>query len=401
MANPKKISVFEHQRIKIGDVIDGYAISEHIIHSLQVHHGQAGVPYYTLTHLGIKFNEFVGVLQIGNTTIEVLPKIDKFHENDKNYWQRFLIDMLLKAGIFEVLAPSNSSLKLKANSILDLYIELFINEVEYLQRCGLIKKYKKKEANLPTIKGKLLFTKNIIQNHSRQDRNFVEFQCYSPEHKLHQIIFKTIRLLSSISTNYSLKSKIGVISLNFPEMPDIYINHGTFETIKYNRKSMAYKCAIDIAKLLLLKFHPDILSGRSDVLALMFDMNILWERYVFQKIKKENKNLKVSAQQSMIFWQDIQNNKSNIRPDIVIEKGSDQCKVYDTKWKTPEGKPSSSDLQQMYVYQDQFKAVEVGLIYPGVVSAVAEGRFSVRSAEERICRIITHNIENATANIFT
>ena len=193
----KHITVFEHQVIKLNQEIDGVLFDSTRLKGLQSYYGENGVPYYSLIHNGVRFNEFVGVIQVGETIIEVLPKADNSlnGSNEKKRWRDILIDMLFVVGIFDIHSPSNSSLKLKSNSILDLYFELFIKEVEYLLHNGLVKQYRKKEGNVTALKGNILFGKHIQQNITHQERFYVRYSTYDVEHNLHSILFKTIKLL--------------------------------------------------------------------------------------------------------------------------------------------------------------------------------------------------------------
>lgn len=371
MINPAKknieqpITVFEHQTIRVKKDIDESALK-----ALQEHYGEKGVPYFSLTHNGIRFNQYVGVIQVGSTVIEVLPKADKSQigsgpDEDREHWRKLLIGMLRAVGDLDVYAPSSSALRLQHNSILHHYFELFIREVEYLYHAGLVKKYRQTEGNVTALKGSLLFSKHIRQNLVHQERFYVRHTTYDVEHMLHFVLYKTIKLLKHINTNVNLQSRIGALLLYFPEMPDIKVSESTFENIIYNRKTLSYKKAIDIAKLLLLKYHPDVRGGRNHVLALMFDMNRLWEKFVYVSLRKYS-GAHVSAQLSKDFWRPYNGYTSKIRPDIVIIKDTKECIVLDTKWKNLAGyNPSLDDLRQMYVYHEYFGAKQVALVYPG------------------------------------
>ncbi|RIZ67199.1 MAG: restriction endonuclease [Methylococcales bacterium] len=403
MSRSKLIRVFEHQSIKLGDEVDGVTFDEASLKTLQKHYGSdKGVPYYSLTNNGVKFNEFVGVIQVGNTVIEVLPKADKTND-DKNYWQDILVKMLSAVGLFDIQSTSDSSLKLKSNSILDLYFALFIKEVEYLLHSGLAKQYRKKEGNVTALKGSIQFAKHIQQNLTHQERFYVRHTTYDVEHKLHFILYKTLRLLKQINTNAELHSRIGVLLLYFPEMPDIKVTEATFDTLVFNRKTQPYKKAIGIAKLLLLQYHPDVITGRHNVLALMFDMNVLWEKFVYVSLRKyKPAHVTVSAQTTKSFWSSSDKGKySSMRPDIVI-KGSTGCVVLDTKWKNINGSsPSSGDLRQMFVYHKYFKANRVALVYPGTATKENRGVFEIIDGIENeiqnICSLITLNTNDITA----
>ncbi len=361
-------AVFEHECIHLGT--DNQHLSLEQLRAFQTVYGEKGVPYFTLIHNGIRFCEYVGVIQVGNTVIEVLPKSDKSTKaEEKETWRNMLIGMLKTVGLFEVKAPSSSALQLKSNSILDLYFELFLAEVESLLHKGLVKKYHKIEGNATALKGCIKFGKHIQKNIVHRERFYISYSTFDAEHKLHFILYKTIRLLKHINTSTILQSRIGALLLNFPEMPDINVSEVIFDSITYNRKTEPYRKAIEIARLILLQYHPDISTGRNHVLALMFDMNALWEQFVYvslrQSIRKNYAGYHIKAQIPVDFWKPENGYKSRIQPDIIIENDNKKL-VWDTKWKNlGTGNPSPDDLRQMYAYHEYCQADKVALVYPG------------------------------------
>lgn len=401
------ISVFEHEAIYF-DKGEKKITKDQFV-ALEKYFGD-GTSYFSLRHNGVQFCEYVGVIQIGKTVLEVLPKADK-NDTDDTKWRKILIGMLKAAGSFDIKATSNSSLKIKPNTILDLYFELFIKEVEYLLHNGLIKQYRKKEGNLNALKGSLYFGKHIQQNLIHQERFYVRHNIYDVMHQLHFILYKAIRLLKKININANLQSRIGALILHFPEMTEIKVTEATFKKIVFTRKNESYKKAIDIAKLLLLQYHPDVSKGRNNVLALMFDMNKLWEQFVYVSLRKHKEiGTSITAQTSKFFWQPETGYRSQIRPDIVINKGDkENCVVLDTKWKNFNGyNPSPDDLRQMYVYHEYYGANKVALVYPGVSTNKLVGVYLCPKTEfksDKECSVISlsvaPNVKDWQFNIYS
>ena len=112
------------------------------------------------------------------------------------------------------------------------------------------------------------------------------------------------------------------------------------------------------------------------MLALLFDMNSLWEEYVLVRLKQvqDDYGVQISGQQSTSFWDGIR-----IRPDIVIEKDEGKNKgtfIIDTKWKNISyNKPSTDDLRQMYVYNEYWKSDKAMLLYPSNLTSFEKKDF--------------------------
>ncbi|MFV0218647.1 McrC family protein [Empedobacter falsenii] len=365
-----RITVFEHEKLLFNLKNEK---EKQIYEALERYHGDY-TPFFKLIRNGVQFSEYVGVIQIGKTTIEVLPKADKSGEEK---WRNLLIGMIKTVWGFDVKSTGSSSLKLKSNSILELYFELFISEVEYLLHRGLIKRYRKNEGNQTSLKGALQFSKHISQNLVHKERFYVKYMQYSNEHTIHEILFKTIKLLAHLNSNPLLKGRIGALSLNFPEMKEIKVNESTFDKIVFDRKNQHYQTTLEIAKLLLLNYHPDVSKGRNDVLALMFDMNNLWEQFILVTLKRKLKTHNVTSQVTKSFWKPDYGYTSKMRPDIILKcKESHQVFVLDTKWKNLNGyNPSPEDLRQMYVYHRFYQAKKVALVYPSDQHSIQKGNY--------------------------
>jgi len=356
MQSKKFIQVFEHQRLKYDKSGD-----------FRKHHFDAMVrfndlhqnKYFTIGHNGIVFKNYVGVVQIGGLTIEILPKADKKADADKNLWQSVLLNMLKVCRRIQVESVSETQLKKRYHSILDVYFELYLAEIERLVNKGLIKRYQKNQSNQNALKGKLLFAKNIQQNLVHRERFYCEHQVYDRNHLMHQILYKGLQILKAF-VNDALKDRLNRLLFEFQEIENIEISEKHFRKIVFDRKNSDYQKAFDIAKIIILNYSPSLNYGSENLLTLLFDMNALWEEYIFRILQKHKKNEeKVSRQDSKKFWK----NKC-IRPDIILQI-EQKTFVIDTKWKIIEtNNPSDEDLKQMFVYNLHWDAEKALLLYP-------------------------------------
>jgi 5-methylcytosine-specific restriction enzyme subunit McrC len=378
---PEIIKVFEYEYLEIDDE----KFKRHHWKSLANFNARNNNKYFTLYPEGIKFSQYVGVIQAGNLTIEILPKADKESE-DTNKWQKVLLKILKECKLIKVEHPEQAYLSLHSGSILDAYLSLFLTEIERLLHVGLIKKYHKVERNSHALKGKLLLQQHLSRNIVHQERFYVQYSVYDKEHFIHQILLKTLKLVSKISINAIICGKANRLLLEFPEMKDIeFVNEQTFKRIKFDRKTAVYRECLLISKMLLLNYSPGLTSGADHVLSMLFDMNKLWEEYVYRQLLKLNTSWDISRQNNIKFWKPVNQEAKHIRPDIIVSDHPKGRLTIDTKWKLIEDEyPSDSDLQQMFAYAHYVESSHLILLYPSKEKKKHEGGYVKEHAIENI-----------------
>jgi 5-methylcytosine-specific restriction enzyme subunit McrC len=208
MSSKNVIQVFEHEKLTVHD---GRGLTVRQLNALIAYNDKFNNKYFTVIRDGIKFSQYVGVLQAGNLTIEILPKADKKEEmtkESKNIWHNVLLEMLKECRLLKVDHIDKALLNLHSNSLLDIYIQLFLQETEQLIREGLLKKYRKAQGNQIALKGQLQFAKNITHNLVHQERFYVRYTEYNNNNIFNQLLYKTLLLIPIITNSSGFTDKV-------------------------------------------------------------------------------------------------------------------------------------------------------------------------------------------------
>jgi 5-methylcytosine-specific restriction enzyme subunit McrC len=380
------LQVFEHSFLPI----EGKFEQRHFI-ALSKLNALHRYQYFDLKHNGIVFKQFVGVIQVDGLTIEILPKIDKNESEspeNKQKWQNALIEMLRVTHKLKVQKVGEANVSKQSIHLLDIYFEWFLNELQLLIHQGLIKQYYKESNNVKALKGKLEFSGHLAKNLVHKERFYTTHQVYDKDHLIHQVLGQALSIIETFSKGTYLYSKCKTTQLNFPQVKTIQANENTFSKLPRNRKTAPYETALAIARLIIMNYAPNIKSGSEQMLALLFDMNNLWEEYILIRLKQiaEEKGFKVYGQNSKDFWKNI-----SIRPDIVLEKKTDDNQetfIIDTKWKNiDDSEPSTHDLRQMYVYNEYWNSNKAMLLYPSNLQSVNNTEFTPFTNNKHACSL--------------
>ena len=314
----------------------------------------------------LQAQNYVGVIQTKDgTTIEILPKIKNF---DEQKLKEILINMLktLKKSPFKNFNTAN--LKAHIMPLLEIFISMFLEELSKLIQKGIKSDYVQKEENLKFLKGKLKISEQIKQNSVHKERFFVLHEEFSSDRVENRLIKTTLEYLYKKSKSNKNQQRIREFLFVFDE---IKISHNIkidFEKIKLNRQMKDYEQVLLWCKTFLLENSFSPYKGNDIAFALLFDMNLLFESYVYDYLKRKGgfENIKNQDKKHHLAYEN-EKGKFALKPDIVVDDGKI---IIDTKWKIlSESKSnqgiSQSDMYQLYAYGKKYKNCEnLYLIYP-------------------------------------
>lgn len=360
MAAPLALVAYEHETLRPGQPAGLCEAHLTALLALQQRHRAA---WFTPLRQGLKLSSFVGVVQVPGLMLEILPKTDDArrtgHAADAAYWQQVLLRLLKATYRLPVAIPSAAALAQARHPMLDLFVAALLAEAEMLLRQGLKKQYRHTEANRPVLRGRLLFAQQLRHNMVHAERFYTQAQTYDAAHSLNALLRQALAVASAVAQAPALAARARSVLAQWPEMPTVPVP-AALPTLTH--ATARYRPALELALLLLRHHSPAPQAGGTAAVALLFDMNQLFERYVAQQLARAAPALhcQVARQATLPLWHDVL-----VRPDVVLTLPGLRTIVLDTKWKLPATqRPAAADLQQLFAYCHLWQASHGLLLYP-------------------------------------
>jgi 5-methylcytosine-specific restriction enzyme subunit McrC len=262
--------------------------------------------YLEVWALSIRFLNWVGVIEAEGLVIEVLPKAEtardqKDSEAVATKWQGILIALLKAAGYIELRAVDAASLKFRGSTLLDILFSQYLDSLEQLLREGLVKRYRPVLKTRNAIKGRIDYAANIRDNLVHAERVATVAYEYDRINRLNMILKAATEASALFAPSGYARSRARRLGFEFAGWPDSVIGTADFKAAHIDRKTEGYRRPLSLARLILEKRNSDLSSGRERVFSLLFDMNDLWEKAIFARLKREAASMpdvSVSAQRS-------------------------------------------------------------------------------------------------------
>lgn len=340
----------------------------------------------------IQARNYVGVLQTkSGLTIEILPKIaDK---NDAERSKAVFIKMLKTLKNFPFKSSNLASLKTQNLPLLEIFISMFLCELEALVKKGIKSDYVALEENLNFLKGKLNINEQIKRNSIHKERFYVEYSEFLSDIKINRIIKTTLKFLYKKSNSSINQQKIRELLFIFDEVWECEDYKNFFAKLVINRQVRHYEQTLLWCKIFLLNnsFTPH--KGDDLAFALLFDMNALFESYVGNFIKKKFSGIILQHSEKHL----VEDPKSfKLRPDIFLKDKF----IADTKWKIISSRDdiSQADLYQLYAYGKKHPCDgKLHLIYPKI-DDIRQKTMKFRYDDEMWLEILYFDLEKDENN---
>lgn len=370
------LALREYERITCGDVFDAkrrvITLSQH--HSLErfaedyrrrfkvtiFQHG----PRQSLVA-----QNFVGIINLGQDQIEVLPKI----EGEISQVRHNLVRMIASVFDIDLYAVGASLMDEAPDSILEVLIRLFCDQLWQAVHRGMVRRYENRQENLTVLRGRLSVATQIRHNLARPDRLACEYDEFNENNHLNQSLKTALKVLQRVARSQANQRNIAELLFCFHDVDDVAPTAIKWHLVSTDRLTVRYKSILAMARVFIEGRSPDVVSGGADGFALLFDMNELFEGYIGAVTRRlfSSKKLTVSLQGPKRHLAEYTNGVPvfALRPDIVVSENNAVEFIVDTKWKRLDGMAYREgvvvgDVYQMYAYSSKYVAPDVVLLYP-------------------------------------
>lgn len=323
-----------------------------------------------------KAGQWVGVVQAGDVQLEVLPKIDDVSSDAQS--RRNLLTMLAFSGDVPIRARDIASLTSRSAGLCDALARLFGERLVTELLRGADRAYVSRRENLTRFRGKLAVRAHVIRNAVHRERfvcDFDELVADTPMNRLFRAACR--RLLSSArdpATQDSLRR--GLLLLD--EVDDVVVTRGLLDRVVVTRQNERFAELVELARMIFESEAPTPEVGERATFALLFDMNVVFERFVAGFVRRSvlpllpgwRLHLHAKGRRRHLFQSDGRG-LLRLEPDLLLEGPGGELVVVDTKWKRlSPGRETATmaraDLYQLYAYSRRYEAARSVLLYPHV-----------------------------------
>lgn len=416
------ITLFEHQKKSFQDLL--LAPDDPVLSQIDRLNQAQETELVRVGRHALTARQYVGVLRVGGLTLEILPKIDYAGNADGADGSPAQMDAVRSAtqNLLHLLSYTHNlrlyqqqkvSLRSQPSNWFELLTRLFAEELHLQVKHGINRTYVNIEERLPTIRGTWQIQRQITHPPSARhlfDVAYDEFLADTALNRVFRLVVERLLRLSQDRENKRLLRDSSAWLIDIPLLP--HITSQELDRVQFTRLNERFRPAFNLARLFLEALAPQLVVENQKLFAFVLDMNILFERFVFQFLRRYHQqlfrapfeNIHVVSQASgmkLHLAERLPEARAvfRLKPDILLVTPDDTvAAIIDTKYKRLDVHQvrlgvADGDFYQMLAYGVRLECPRTMLLYPSVAreSAIEVGfRLQGREAVVQVATVDLH-----------
>lgn len=371
------VPLFEYQEFKYDDIQipEGGTnpfLDNAFVDGLEKYLQKSGLDkVLTFTRHGIVPSSHVGVIKYKNVQFEILPKV-LAKNNDRNQILKNLIYMLSYTKRLDIKNTKSADLSTCPNPFLETLVRVYAESLFDALKHTTPRGYIICSENIRFLKGRLNLAAHIRHNSINKSKFFCDYDEFSENNALNQMFLYVATCLHNVSRNPQNKKLLKFIMNYYADIDFVHIYPKNLSGIKLNRNQIIFDLPFRLAKMFIEKTSVDMTQNKFDNVALVWDMNVLFEEFVAEFIKRNKSELNIKEvvyQHKYKLLKSDENDRcySNTFVDIYVITEDGTNIVLDTKYKNNYGRRgdfSNPDIYQVTTYCRLHNSSNAILLYP-------------------------------------
>lgn len=379
------LPVREWGRVPIGDGGFTRAQANGLLAAARAHSigGADGTDILCDHHRFLRARQAVGVIAARGCSLEILPKVDPEGADETAGTVRARLVHMLDVALGLKLSTGESvAMAHRADTLLDMLIEVFADRLLAEVRHGLPRQYREQQEDLRTLRGRLDIVRQFTVHAVRPDRLACGFDALDADTPLMRVMKACVLLLARHARGSATLRKLTELRFLLAEVTDIPLARLPWKAVRIDRTSRRWQALLDLTRLLIggrwQQTHSE--AAAPEGVTLLFRMNDLFERYIAIQLRRALAPLGLDVVAQGGFenclgdWRPGEICAGRVfrtKPDLIVRDRSKVVAVIDTKWKCLSANPldpkhgvAQADVYQLMAYARLYHCDRLILLYP-------------------------------------
>ncbi len=364
-------------------------------------------PVFVIRNGRLHAQNYVGIVETrSGTVIEILPKIDLSPGGEEATRRVFLTMLRDWRGLGQAQLDGASIRAIRRFDMFEAFVHLFLRSVVLLTRRGLARKYRTREANLPRLRGRILFPQHVRENLVDRSKFYVGYDEFTANRPANRLIHLALQRLAGVVGHPANRQRVHQLRIAFSDVPNSTNIYDDWARHRVDRSMPHYDTVMPWVGLFLFGHGLATLSGQHISRALLFPMEEVFEDFVTAAVRRHQQRFIVRAQGPMrplatdgadkpAFW---------LKPDIVLMERGQVRFILDAKWKRLDPRArnhgvTQADAYQLFAYGRTYGVRHVVLVYPRTAGFRERVRFRFARDDDLAMDCFPFDVSDAVGSV--